>query len=142
MSVPQGAQWTSVMQDMTINGSSVWNTTIHSDSTINFVTGYEYIGMPAEAFYGICNLLKGYIATTNYTNTTVSCASNSTKISANSSCDYFEDAGNFTMQFSTSATFVMKLETLMHDKDDDYGNETCYWNFRKTASNTTIYIGE
>jgi len=75
--------------------------------------------MPEVAFYGICDQLSGYIASTNYTNVTVSCASNSTKIIANSSCDYFEDVGNFTMQFSTSATYVMKIETVMHDHDDD-----------------------
>jgi hypothetical protein len=73
---------------------------------------------------------------------TVSCASNSTKITANSSCEYFEDAGNFTMQFSTSATYVMKLETVMHDHDDDSDNEVCTWALRKTASNSTIYVGE
>ena len=45
------------MQDMTINGSSVWNTSVHGDSTVNFVTGYKYIGMPEVAFYGICDQL-------------------------------------------------------------------------------------
>lgn len=65
MNVPQGDQWTSVMQDVTINGTSVWNTSVQSNSTVNFVTGYKYIGLPADAFYGVCAQLQSYINATN-----------------------------------------------------------------------------
>jgi len=36
----------------------------------------------------------------------------------------------------------MKLKTIMDDKKDHNKNEVCTWAFRKTASNSTIYVGE
>lgn len=74
-SVPQGDQWISDLQDVTINGTSVWNTSVVAqvNSTATFVTGYKYLGLPADAFYGVCSQLQSYIATTNFTNTTVTC---------------------------------------------------------------------
>jgi hypothetical protein len=128
------------MQDVTINGTSVWNASAYNSSTVNFVTGYKYLGLPSDAFYAVCDQLKSYVAANNYTNTTVSCDSTASAITANSSCHLFEQDGNFTMQFATSATYVMKLKTLMHHNDDDKGG--CSWNLRKTGSNTTFYVGE
>lgn len=132
------------MQDVTINGTSVWNASAHTSSTVNFVTGYKYIGLPPDAFYAVCNQLQSYVVANNVTNTSVSCNTTSSAITSNSSCELFEQDGNFTMQFATSATYVMKLETLM-DKDDDddgKGQPGCKWNLRKTGSNTTFYVGE
>lgn len=127
------------MQDVTINGTSVWNASAYNSSTVDFVTGYKYIGMPSDAFYAVCDQLKSYVKANNYTNTTVSCNSTASVITANSSCHLFEQDGNFTMQFATSATYVMKLKTLMHHSDNKVG---CSWNLRKTGSNTTFYVGE
>jgi hypothetical protein len=92
--------------------------------------------LPADAFNAVCSQLQSYIAGSNYSDTVVSC--DSSEINANITCDAFEEAGNFTMQFATTATFVMKLSTL---QDDDDCN-ACSWNLRKTDSNTTFFIGE
>jgi hypothetical protein len=134
MSVPNDTmEWNSTMQNMTINGTELWNNTVNEYTTLMFVTGYKYMGLPASVWYHICSVLQAANPGLG-----VSCLASASRISATGPCENFAPF-NLSLQFNTTATYIIPSDGTTYYSAT---SNKCYWNFNKVGNGTEFIIGE
>ena len=125
--------WNSTMQLMKLNDTELWNNTANPWTTLAFVTGYRYIGVPSSMYFSICAKLGA----TN-PDSIISCSASSSRISATGSCSNYAPF-NVSMQFNTTATYVIPSTGMTYYSPT---SNVCYWNFQKVGNGTEFIIGE